>query len=154
MILITTNHKDTLALGERLARSLRPSDIVLLYGDLGAGKTALAQGICKGLGVATKYICSPTFTLINEYIGNLPIYHIDLYRLNYFSEIEALGLEEYLFSKGISIIEWAEKLFPESNKKPGLGIDQHIDIYITFEEENHRNIRIELVNQKDRSIKL
>ena len=154
MILLTSNHKDTLALGQRLSSYLRPGDIILLYGDLGAGKTALAQGICQGLGVTREYIRSPTFTLVNEYIGRLPVYHIDLYRLDTFSEIEALGLEEYLFSKGVSIIEWAEKLSQGSNQNLGLGIDERIEIHITIKGENHRTFKIELINQNERTLGL
>ena len=154
MILLTSNYKDTLTLGQRLSSYLRPGDIILLHGDLGAGKTALAQGICQGLGITREYIRSPTFTLVNEYIGNFPVYHIDLYRLDDFSEIEALGLEEYLFSKGISIIEWAEKLSQEPNQKLGLGIDERIEIYISIEEENHRAFKIELINQNERTLRL
>ena len=150
MSLSTRNHEETIAFGERLGRYLQRGDIVLLFGDLGAGKTTLAQGICRGLGITEKYIRSPTFTLINEYQGNYPVYHIDLYRLDSFLEVEALGLEEFLFSNGISIIEWAEKLSPKDNKVPGLGIDQRIEIHISSENENHRTFKIELLNHKQR----
>ncbi|SVE03691.1 uncharacterized protein METZ01_LOCUS456545, partial [marine metagenome] len=88
------------------------------------------------------------------YVGTLPIYHMDLYRLESFAEIEALGLEEYLFSEGVSIIEWAEKLFPMPNPIPCLGINERIEIHITVVEENHRNFRIEFLNQGQRSLNL
>ena len=153
MNLSTCNHKETLDFGERLGRCLQPGDIVLLFGDLGAGKTTLTQGISRGLGIPkSEYIRSPTFTLVNEYCGTLPIYHIDLYRLDSFSEIESLGLEECLFSNGVSIIEWAEKLSPNANKTPGLGIDKRIEIHITIEEENRRKFKIELINLNHRSL--
>ena len=142
-------------MGERLGQCLKPGDIVLLFGDLGAGKTTLTQGLCHGLGISkSEYVRSPTFTLINEYKGTFPIFHIDLYRLDSFSEIEALGLEELLFSNGVSIIEWAEKLFPKPNKILSLGIDEHIKIHITIREENFRNFKIDLVNHKQRSLAL
>ena len=154
MKLSTRNHKATLAFGERLGRCLEPGDIILLFGDLGAGKTTLTQGICRGLGITEEYIRSPTFTLVNEYLGDFPIYHIDLYRLDSFSEIEALGLEEYLFSNGVCIIEWAEKLSPNTNKIPGLGIDERIEIQITIGKENHRTFKIKLINQNHRVLPL
>ena len=153
MDLSTHSHEETFAFGERLGRCLQLGDIIFLFGDLGAGKTTLTQGICRGLGVAKgEYIRSPTFTLVNEYWGTCPIYHIDLYRLDSFSEIEGLGLEECLFSNGVSIIEWAEKLSPESNQIPGLGIDERIEINITIGKENHRFFKIEMINHYQRSL--
>ena len=155
MKISTGSHEKTLILGEQLGRCLRSGDIVLLFGDLGAGKTTLTQGICQGLGLNKgEYIRSPTFTLVNLYQGRIPINHIDLYRLDSFAEIEALGLEEYLFSDGVSIIEWAEKLFPMPNPIPCLGINERIEIHITVVEENHRNFRIEFINQGQRSLNL
>ena len=155
MKISTDSHEKTLILGDQLGKCLKPGDIVLLFGDLGAGKTTLTQGICQGLGLNKgEYIRSPTFTLINLYQGRIPINHIDLYRLDSFAEIEALGLEEYLFSDGVSIIEWAEKLFPMPNPIPCLGINERIEIHITVVEENHRNFRIEFINQGQRSLNL
>ena len=155
MKISTDSHEKTLILGDQLGKCLKPGDIVLLFGDLGAGKTTLTQGICLGLGLNKgEYIRSPTFTLVNEYLGDFPIYHIDLYRLDSFSEIEALGLEEYLFSDGVCIIEWAEKLSPNTNKIPGLGIDERIEIQITIGKENHRTFKIEVINQNHRVLPL
>ncbi len=103
--------QETFELGVQFGKHLAPGDIVLLYGDLGAGKTTLVQGICRGLGLSPELpVRSPTFTLINEHEANHPIYHIDLYRLESMADIENLGLEEYLFGDGITLIEWAEKL--------------------------------------------
>ena len=155
MNLSTRNHKETLDFGVRLGQCLQPSDIVLLFGDLGAGKTTLTQGITRGLGITkSEYILSPTFTLVNKYWGTLPIYHIDLYRLDSFSEIEALGLEENLFSSSVSIIEWAEKLLQttESSGTLGLGIDERIEIRILIEEKNSRTFDIKLISQNQRSL--
>ena len=84
------------------------SDIVLLTGELGTGKTCLVQGIAHGLGIE-EYAFSPSFVIVREYHGRLPLYHVDLYRLDDTSEIADLGLEEYLCRDGISVIEWAEK---------------------------------------------
>ena len=153
MNLSTSNHEETLAIGQRLSHYLLPGDILLLFGDLGAGKTTLTQGICHGLGVKkSQYIRSPTFTLVNEYHGTYPIFHIDLYRLDSFAEIEALGLEECLFSDGVSIIEWADKISLFSNQAPGLGIDERIEIHIQIGEENRRTFNIKIINQHQRSL--
>ena len=155
MKLSTKNHKETLAFGEKLGRCLKAGDIVLLFGDLGAGKTTLTQGICLGIGMDNaEYVNSPTFTLINLYQGTLLVNHIDLYRLDSFSEIEALGLEESLFSHSVSIIEWAEKLFQkvEPDGAPGLGIDERIEIRISIGEKNIRSFDIKVVNQNKRTL--
>ena len=156
MKISTENHEDTLAFGERLGRCLEPGDIVFLLGDLGAGKTTLTQGLCRGLGLdKEEYISSPTFTLVNSYQGTIPINHIDLYRLNSFSEVEALGLEESLFSNCVSIIEWAEKLFPKIDTGlPGLGIEERIEIRIALGQKNLRTFDIKVLNQKSRILSL
>jgi len=103
--------------GELLALHLLPGDIVAFFGELGAGKTCMIQGICRGLGVPKGvYITSPTFVLMNRYQGRLPIYHFDFYRLTCEEEIRGLGYEEFLFGAGVSLIEWADRaggLLPE-----------------------------------------
>jgi len=151
--LTTKNPEETRVLGENLGKCLEPGDTVLLFGDLGAGKTTLTQGICNGLGLAQgEYIRSPTFTLINEYEGKFPIYHIDLYRMESLEEIEALGLEEALFGKGVAIVEWSEKLFPANNSKaPILGIDERVEVRITYVNEYQRSFSVHLVNMATRS---
>lgn len=142
----TTNSAgETLQLGEKLGRHLGPGDIVLLFGDLGAGKTLLTQGIARGLGLEDKeYTRSPSFTLINEYKARCPIYHVDLYRLESFAEIENLGLEEYLFGNGVTIVEWAEKLYqiPGDENSIGVDINDRIEIHINIPEENTRHYEI------------
>ncbi len=97
----------TRRLGERLGEILQVGDVVLLHGTLGAGKTALTQGIGRGLGVA-EAVNSPTFTLLKEYAGRLPLYHFDLYRLDDPGEVETLGFEQYFEGDGVSVVEWAE----------------------------------------------
>lgn len=97
----------TMALGERLAPLLIAGDVIVLNGDLGAGKTTFTKGIAKGLGIQ-RVIKSPTFTIIREYLdGRLPLYHMDIYRLETGGG-EDLGLEEYFEGDGISVVEWAE----------------------------------------------
>jgi tRNA threonylcarbamoyladenosine biosynthesis protein TsaE len=151
--LTTKTREETLILGEKLGRCLEPGDIVLLFGDLGAGKTTLTQGICYGLGLPREeYIRSPTFTLINEYQGRCPIFHIDLYRMETQEEIEALGLEEVLFGKGVAILEWAEKLLSsEDGQTLGLGIEGRIEVRLTYINENKRSFSIQPVNLDSRS---
>ncbi len=102
--------------GEKLGRILKSGDIVCLIGDLGTGKTTLTKSIAKGLEVED-YVTSPTFTLINEYKGRVPLYHFDVYRLGDIDEFYDLGYEEYIYSSGVTVIEWADKvleLFPEN----------------------------------------
>ena len=105
---ITASAEETLALGRELAAALRPGDVIALSGMLGAGKTTLVKGVAAGLGV-TEPVTSPTFTLIQEYEGRLPLYHIDLYRIKAEDELQELGLEEYLYGRGVTLIEWPEK---------------------------------------------
>ena len=155
MKLSTKSHEETLALGKELAKHLKPGDIILLFGDLGAGKTTLTQGLCIGLGLNKQaYVSSPTFTLMNQYKGIHSINHIDLYRLDTISQVEALGIEENLFSEDISIIEWSEKLFLENNinNQPGLGIDKRIEVRISIDKENHREFDIRMINQANRTL--
>ncbi|MBI5400249.1 tRNA (adenosine(37)-N6)-threonylcarbamoyltransferase complex ATPase subunit type 1 TsaE [Candidatus Saganbacteria bacterium] len=101
--------EETFALGKKLGVVLEANDIIALHGDLGAGKTTLTQGIARGLDVKD-FVASPTFIIINEYAGRLPLFHIDLYRLNQEVEIENLGITEYFQRGGVCVIEWAEKL--------------------------------------------
>lgn len=106
--LISHSESQTRRLGARLATFLQPGDVLALIGELGTGKTRWAQGVCQGLDVVEPVI-SPTFTLVNEYHGRLPVYHIDLYRLADTSEVLTFGLEDYLYGDGVSLIEWAER---------------------------------------------
>ncbi len=96
-------------LGEALGALLGPGDVVGLIGELGAGKTVLAQGVALGLGVRAR-VTSPTFTIIHEHRGRVPFYHVDVYRLGAPSDTEGLGLEEYLSGDGVAAVEWADKI--------------------------------------------
>jgi tRNA threonylcarbamoyladenosine biosynthesis protein TsaE len=107
---VTHSESETAAVGRDLARALAPGSVVLLLGDLGAGKTAFVRGLAEGLGVAPEEVSSPTFTLMQEYRGGrVPLVHVDLYRLNDPREVDELGLEE-LGLNSVLAIEWADKL--------------------------------------------
>lgn len=101
--------EETEEFGIKLGRALRRGDILCLNGDLGAGKTTLTKSIGLGLGVE-EYITSPTFALINQYSGRLPVYHFDVYRLENVEELFDLGFDEYFYGNGVCIIEWADKI--------------------------------------------
>jgi tRNA threonylcarbamoyladenosine biosynthesis protein TsaE len=106
---ITDDEAGTLELAAEFARTLVRGDVVALVGDLGAGKTVFAKGIAAALGVRGS-VTSPTFTLIQEYPGIMPLYHMDLYRLCNEDEIYGIGAEDYFWGDGVSVVEWAEKL--------------------------------------------
>jgi tRNA threonylcarbamoyladenosine biosynthesis protein TsaE len=108
--LISHSPEETRDLGVQLGELAQPGDIYLLSGNLGVGKTCLTQGIAWGLG-SQEYALSPTFVLMRELKGRLPVYHIDLYRLDRIEEISDLGLDDYLYGRGLCVIEWAEKGF-------------------------------------------
>jgi len=110
MRIISDSEKMTLHIGLKMSGKLKKGSIVCLEGPLGAGKTVIAKGIALGLGIDSDKVISPTFVLLREYEGKMPLYHFDLYRLNTPQDIVNLGYEEYLYGEGISVIEWAEKL--------------------------------------------
>ena len=103
------NLEETEKFGLFLGENLKPGDVVCLNGDLGAGKTTLTKSIAKGLGI-DDYVTSPTFTIVNEYYGKTDLYHIDTYRLDDMVDVDYLGFDEYFYSDGVTIVEWAEKI--------------------------------------------
>ena len=129
---------DTIAAGRELADELSAGDVVLLYGDLGAGKTAFVKGLAEGLGVGREEVSSPTFTLVQEYRGGrLTLYHVDLYRLDDPREVADLGLDE-IAAGGVLAIEWAEKL----GRRDWLGAPRHVAVKITHGEADVRTITV------------
>lgn len=130
----TFSVEETIDIGERLGKILEKGDIVTLNGDLGAGKTHLTKGIAKGLGVED-YVTSPTFTIVNEYIGRYPLYHFDVYRIDDIYEMYEIGFEEYIYGDGVSIIEW-------SNNIKAILPENTIDILINRVDDNIRLITI------------
>ena len=131
----TRTPAETQTIGEKIGRQLRQGDLVALIGDLGTGKTCLTQGIARGVGgYPNQIVNSPSYTLIYEYSGKIPIYHVDLYRLQHHDELLDLGLDEYMEGNGICIIERAEKL--------GSKQLSHTKIQITWLSEMTREIEI------------
>ena len=122
----TNNPEATEALGEKLGREARAGQIYCLSGDLGVGKTVFTKGFAKGLGI-TEHVTSPTFAIVNEYEGRLPLYHFDVYRISCEEEMEDTGYEEYFYGDGVCLIEWGrliEELLPDDT------------IYVTIEKDN------------------
>jgi tRNA threonylcarbamoyladenosine biosynthesis protein TsaE len=107
-IILTHSEAETSAAGEHLGRRLGTGDVVLLYGDLGAGKTAFVRGLARGLGASPDAVSSPTFTLVQEYSGRVKLHHVDLYRLQPI-EVGDLGLDELIESEAVVAVEWAER---------------------------------------------
>jgi tRNA threonylcarbamoyladenosine biosynthesis protein TsaE len=109
--IVSNGVKETINIGRRIAKNLRPGDIICLFGELGSGKTVLTKGIAQGLGIQKNKIISPSFILIRIHTqGRLPLYHFDLYRLKAPPDILGLGYEEYLYDRGVTVIEWADRL--------------------------------------------
>ena len=109
MTIITNNETETTLEGEKLGRKLLAGDVVALYGGLGAGKTAFTRGLAAGLGI-DMHVSSPTFTIVNEYPGKIPLFHFDMYRLNSADELFDIGWDDYLERGGVCAVEWSEKV--------------------------------------------
>jgi tRNA threonylcarbamoyladenosine biosynthesis protein TsaE len=136
MVFQTGNTSETIRIGKHLGGLLEPGDVVALVGDLGTGKTQFIKGLAEGVGVGkATYVSSPSFTLINEYQGRIPLYHIDLFRLESEKEVEGLGLEEYIHGNGITAIEWADKI-------PSLLPEELLWVKIIYTGKNTRSIEI------------
>ncbi|MBN2025935.1 MAG: tRNA (adenosine(37)-N6)-threonylcarbamoyltransferase complex ATPase subunit type 1 TsaE [Actinobacteria bacterium] len=109
LVFKTESAEQTFGLGVEFASLLRPGDVVLLVGELGAGKTCLAQGIARGVGVGEQ-VTSPTFTIMREYRGRMPLYHLDAYRLEGPEDLYDIGVEEYLEGEGVLVVEWGDRV--------------------------------------------
>ena len=107
---VSTSEAQTEVLASALAKALEPGTVVALVGNLGAGKTRLVRAVCEALGVDRREIASPTFVLVHEYEGRLPVFHFDAYRLRQASDFLDLGADEYLSSDGVCLIEWADRV--------------------------------------------
>jgi len=132
MEIISGSPEQTQKIGKKLGQIAKPGDVILLTGDLGAGKTCLTQGIAWGLDI-DEFAASPSFTIMREHYGRLPLYHVDFYRLDSIDDIYDLGIDDYLFGNGLCVIEWAEKgmeLMPE----------ERLLIEIEYVAENERKL--------------
>jgi tRNA threonylcarbamoyladenosine biosynthesis protein TsaE len=133
--LVSQSPEQTQKLGVRIGELALPGDVFLLVGELGAGKTCLTQGIAWGLGIK-EYAMSPSFVIVRELYGRLPLYHIDLYRLDRIEESMELGLDDYLYGRGVCVVEWAEKALSILPKK-------HLLIKISYLSDTGRSFQIE-----------
>ncbi|MGP7819575.1 tRNA (adenosine(37)-N6)-threonylcarbamoyltransferase complex ATPase subunit type 1 TsaE [Niallia sp. 01092] len=127
---ITQNHEDTMKIAEQLAALLQKGDVITLEGDLGAGKTTFTKGVAKGLNI-NKTVNSPTFTIIKEYKGRLPLYHMDVYRVK--DSFEDLGFDEYFEGDGVCVVEWAHLI---QDQLP----EEYLKICLYYENESGRKI--------------
>ncbi|MBE6912154.1 MAG: tRNA (adenosine(37)-N6)-threonylcarbamoyltransferase complex ATPase subunit type 1 TsaE [Ruminococcaceae bacterium] len=134
MTYITKNERETESIGENFAKSLKPGCIVALRGEMGAGKTVFVRGVARGLGISGR-VTSPTYTVVNEYNGEMPLFHFDLYRLGSADELFEIGFDDYLSRGGVCLIEWFEKA--EDEYAPDIVVD-----IVYGEEEGTRSINI------------
>ena len=132
--ILTRSPRQTMSWGSSLGRLLKRGEIIALIGELGAGKTCFVRGVAQGLEVGKKaWIRSPSFTLINEYHGRLPVYHIDLYRVEGRAQLEGLNLREYLYSDGVSLIEWFDHL-------PADEFEEFLEVRIAYVDSARRKL--------------
>lgn len=118
-----------------MGRRLFSGDVICLTGELGTGKTCFVKGIAVGLGIKGKVVTSPTFIIIREYKGRIPLYHIDLYRIGFVEDIRDIGMEEAIYGQGVAAIEWAERI---SDVLP----DERIDVTLKYVDEKTRIIEM------------
>lgn len=146
MITVHTDSAEaTIALGKSLGEKLGPGDVIALTGDLGAGKTTMTKGIALGAGIEAE-VSSPTFTLIHEHPGRVPFYHVDLYRLTGDEDAKWLGIEDYIYSDGITIIEWADVA-------PSVLPPNRIEIHLGYDESSEgREIRMDATSERLKKI--
>ncbi|MFB0832149.1 tRNA (adenosine(37)-N6)-threonylcarbamoyltransferase complex ATPase subunit type 1 TsaE [Brevibacillus laterosporus] len=137
-----TSQQATQEFAEKLAQLLKPGDFLALEGDLGAGKTTFTQGLARGLGVK-RVVNSPTFTIIKEYAGRLPLYHMDVYRVA--DQVDDLGLDEYFYGEGVCVVEWAS-LIPENVP------EDRMTIHLLQQGENVRLCRLEVVGKRSEQV--
>ncbi len=139
----SSSYDDTQRIAKEIADTLHGGEFLAMYGDLGAGKTAFVQGLAKALGISD-HVTSPTFTIVNEYYGRLPLYHFDVYRIGDPDEMYEIGYEEYIDGDGVCVVEWAElieELFPDNYYKLTILKDEEKGFYyrkIILEEGGDR----------------
>jgi len=134
--IISKSPERTLSAGEALGSSLRRGDFVALTGELGSGKTIFTKGIAKGLGVrGHRYVNSPTFVILKEYAGRIPLYHFDVYRIDSECGLDTVGYKEYFYGKGVTVVEWADRI-------KSLLPAERVEVSIFHSGEGSRRIRI------------
>lgn len=138
--LVTESPEETQRLGNRLGKLAQVGDVFLLVGGLGAGKTCLTQGIAWGLDIEG-YATSPSFVVVNQYQGRLPLYHIDLYRLDRLEEVIELGLDDYLYGRGVCVVEWAKKALDMLPK-------EHLLVEMSYLSDTSRNLVLKPVGER------
>lgn len=137
--LISRSVEDTFRIAREYAAGIGPGTVICLHGNLGAGKTHFAKGFVTARGIPAREVDSPTFTIINEYDGEIPIYHFDCYRINDPDEILEIGGEEYLYGSGICLVEWPEKIaeiLPEDARHVFLDTLSENERTISFQRQN------------------
>jgi tRNA threonylcarbamoyladenosine biosynthesis protein TsaE len=142
--IISHGPEETQDFGARLGELAQPGDIFLLVGKLGAGKTCLTQGIARGLDIK-EYAASPSFVLVRELYGRLPLYHIDFYRMDNLEEIADLGLDDYFYGQGVSVVEWADK---------GLSLlpPEHLLVEMSYVSDSSRRLKLKASGKRYREL--
>lgn len=135
MTFVTHSAEETIQLGKKIGSLLQPGAIIAMEGNIAAGKTTITKGIAKSLGIE-ETITSPTFTLISEYSGKMPLYHMDVYRLDSCEDFINLGVEDLMYGNGVSIIEWSERVREELPKST-------ITLRLEIREDGGRDITLE-----------
>lgn len=139
-VIITDTPAATRKVGHLLGEEFEPGDVLLLTGPLGAGKTTLTKGIARGLGIS-ETVLSPTFVLLRELRGKLPLYHLDLYRLESIPDIADLGLDDYFYGDGVTVVEWPERA-------TGLLPDERMEIAIDYSGEKSRRLTLTATGER------
>jgi tRNA threonylcarbamoyladenosine biosynthesis protein TsaE len=142
--IISHRLEETQDFGARLGQLAQPGDVFLLVGELGAGKTCLTQGIARGLGIK-EYAASPSFVVVRELYGRLPLYHMDFYRLDNLEEIADLGLDDYFYGQGVSVVEWADK---------GLSLlpPEHLLVEMSYVSDTSRRLKLKARGKRYRQL--
>jgi tRNA threonylcarbamoyladenosine biosynthesis protein TsaE len=143
--IITKTEKETIKLGKEIAKQLNGGDVVALFGSLGSGKTILTKGIARGLGVKENEVSSPSFVLVKEYQAKLPVYHIDLYRLDKRLAVEREGFDDYLYYDGVTVIEWAERM-------DELLPSEYLRIDLKIKDKDEREISLIAIGKRYRKL--
>lgn len=137
MRVVTRSAEETIELGRRVGRLLGAGQVLALMGPLGSGKTTLTKGLAEGLGVEDgRWVTSPTFVLVHEYEGRVPVYHIDAYRLSGAGDAEALGVEEMFFGGGVTVVEWPERI---AEALP----DERLEVHLAHGDGDERRLEFE-----------